>query len=147
MKKKIQTPRFKGVRVEEEGKPRIAIGNPPRYFDYLKTLRLNQDVWISIEVEENKRSPTQNNFYHVYLDRIADKTGDRHEALHEGLRRDFLAPVRIHYLGKERLIPRSTSDLSKAEFSEYLEKIKNHTGIPLPDPEAEGYISNTGLIR
>jgi hypothetical protein len=44
--------------------------------------------------------------------------------------------------GEEIKIPSSTTTLSKIDFGEYLDKIAAETGIPLPDPEAAGYISN-----
>lgn len=45
--------------------------------------------------------------------------------------------------GKELKIPASTIDLNEADFGEYMEKIGALTGVPIPNPEAAGFISNT----
>ncbi len=133
-------PRFRGDIVEDRGKKRIAISNQLRYHDYVHSLKLNQPVWITIETEENKRTLSQNNYYHLYLDIVADETGDDHNSLHEYFKRLFLPPRKLKVLGKEILIPSSTTDLSKLDFSEYLDRIAALVEIPLPDPEAAGYI-------
>ncbi len=131
-------PRFRGT--VENG--RIAIGNTARYHDYVHSLKEGKAVWITVETEENKRTLSQNAYYHVYLDIIADETGDDHNSLHEYLKRLLLPRKRLKVMSKEIEVPSSTTDLSKAEFSEYMDRICALTNVPLPDPEAAGYITN-----
>jgi len=97
---------------------------------------------LIIEEEKPVRSLSQNSYYWVYLGVIADETGDNAEDLHEFFKRKLLPPVFKTIQGEEIKLPRSTTDLSKGEFTEYLDKICALTNIPLPDPKAAGYIPN-----
>jgi hypothetical protein len=90
-----------------------------------------------------KRSGQQNSFYWLYLGVIATETGDNADDLHEFFKRKLLPPQFITVRGEEIKIPASTTDLNKADFGEYMEKICALTGVPIPDPEAAGFISNT----
>jgi hypothetical protein len=69
-------------------------------------------------------------------------TGDNADDLHEFFKRKCLPPRFIKAQGQEVRIPGSTTDLSKDAFGEYLDKIAALSGVPLPDPEAAGYIPN-----
>ena len=137
-------PRFRAIVKENCG---LEMGNLPRWRDFLRGLKIGKPVWITVETEENKRTIQQNRYYWLYLEVIADETGDVADDLHEFFRRKLLPPKWITAQGEETKIPRSTTDLSKAEFTEYLDKICAKTNIPLPDAETAGYISNKGLIR
>ncbi len=44
-------------------------------------------------------------------------------------------------------LPASTTELSKAASTEYLDKIAAMTGAPLLDPQAAGYLLHRGLWR
>ena len=89
-----------------------------------------------------KRSNSQNAYYWLYLGVIESETGNGANELHEYFKRALLPPKFITVLEKEIKIPRSTSELTKAEFGEYMDKICSETGVPLPDPEEAGYITN-----
>lgn len=101
-------------------------------------------VGAEIEISEHKpsRSLSQNAYYWNYLETIEKETGDNASDLHEVFKRELLPPVFKTIRGKEYKLPASTTDLDKAVFSNYLDKIAALTNIPLPDPEAAGYISN-----
>lgn len=50
-------------------------------------------------------------------------------------------------MGEEVSKPRSTTKLNKSGFSDYLDKICALTNVPLPDPEAAGYIPNSKPMK
>ena len=95
-----------------------------------------------IEITEYKpaRSLTQNAYYWVYLEAISAETGDNASDLHEVFKRELLPPVFKTIRGKEYKLPGSTKTLDKAAFGNYLDKICALTNIPLPDPQAAGYL-------
>ena len=105
-------------------------------------LKVNEGRTLTIELEKKGRSRSQNSYYWVYLGVIARETGDNADDLHEFFKRKLLPPKFIKVRNEEIKIPASTTELNKADFGEYMEKICALTQIPLPDPEAAGYISN-----
>lgn len=102
----------------------------------------HEGAWLRITHEQPKRSRSQNSFYWVYLQAIEQETGNNASDLHEHFKRTLLPPVFKTVLGKEFKIPASTTDLTKVQFGEYLDKIAALTGVPVPDPQAAGFISN-----
>lgn len=62
--------------------------------------------------------------------------------VHEWAKRKFLPPKFITVNGEEIKIPSSTTDLDKVAFGEFLDKLSAEIGIPLPNVEEAGYISN-----
>jgi hypothetical protein len=91
------------------------------------------------------RSMPQNALYWAYLGIVEQETGNNANDLHELFKRTLLPPKFITVMGKEIKIPKSTTQLTKIEFGDYLDKISAECGVPLPnkeDLEAMGYISN-----
>lgn len=105
-------------------------------------LEKNDGRWCDLVPRIPKRSLSQNAYYWTYLTIIAAETGDNADDLHEFFKRKFLNPKFIQVLGQEIRIPSSTTGLSKADFTEYLDRICALTNVPLPDPEAAGFILN-----
>lgn len=99
-------------------------------------LHKNNGKELRMEVVESKRSRSQNSFYWVYLKAIERDSGQDSKECHEYFRRTFLPPVYKTIFGKEIRLPNSTTNLTKLEFGEYLEKICALTGVPIPDAEA-----------
>ena len=97
-----------------------------------------------IEIPKSTRSLSQNNLYWHYLSVIEAETGNTAEELHEYFRRTLLPAkfitIEIDGKNKEIKIPRSTTELSKIEFGEYLDKICAETNVPIPNPVEAGYI-------
>lgn len=102
--------------------------------------RDNDGKQIRIELPEAKRSDRQHRYYWLYLEIIERETGNDANDLHELFKRIFLKPKHLTVMGKEFVIPKSTKDLTKIEFGEYLERICERTGVPLPDPIAAGFL-------
>lgn len=111
--------------------------NEARFREFLKG---NEGKKFEIHRKERKRTISQNAYYWVYLELIEGQTGNAANDLHELFRRTLLPPKFITVMGKEIKIPRSTTELNKVEFAEYLEKICAETKVPLLDPIAAGYI-------
>lgn len=97
---------------------------------------------LVVDVLKKRRSQSQNSYYWVYLGVIEQETGNNADDLHELFKRTLLPPKFVTAMGKEFKIPRSTTELNRAEFGEYMDKICALTNIPLPDIEAAGYIKN-----
>lgn len=106
-------------------------------------LKENEGKLVSVSKYQAIRSNQQNRFYWFYLGLIESETGNNANDLHEYFKRIFLQPKFITVMGKEIKIPKSTGELTKAEFGEYMDKICAETNVPIPNPEdLEGYISN-----
>jgi hypothetical protein len=120
---------------------KLSLGATQRavFTDYLAT---NEGRTLIITPEKKGRSQSQNAYYWVYLGVIAQETGENADDLHEFFKQKLLPPVLVTVRGEEIRRTPSTGSLSKVEFGEYLDKIAALTEIPLPDPEAAGYISN-----
>ncbi len=111
----------------------------------LRFIENNQGKQIVVGVPKPLRSNQQNRFYWLYLHIISEETGNDTEDLHTFFRGRFLR-ARRKILGQDEWIPMSTTQLSKAEYSEYLDKICALTNVPIPtreQAEALGYILNT----
>ncbi len=110
-------------------------------------LRENKGKWIRIEKPKSLRSNRQNSYYWAYLEIISHETGNLAEDLHEFFRIKLLPKKFVVIHGKQGDYEiekrKSTTELSKTEFGEYLDKISAVTEIALPDPsQLEGYISD-----
>lgn len=101
--------------------------------------------FATVSISEPSRSGQQNRYYWLYLGVIENETGNSASDLHEFFKRKLLPPKHIVIKGKMGLhevrIPRSTTDLTKVEFGEYMEKICAMVAIPLPDPEEAGFFT------
>jgi len=109
--------------------------------------RENEGKWLRIEKPVSLRSKRQNSYYWAYLEIISHETGNLAEDLHEFFREKLLPKKFVVIHGKkgdyEIEKRKSTTELSKLEFGEYLDKICAVTEIALPDPsQLEGYISD-----
>lgn len=92
------------------------------------------------------RTLPQNSLYWVFLDKIAEETGNLPEDLHLYFKSTLLPRKIVTIKGKkntytvERLT--STRDLNKIDFGEYMDKISSITGVAIPDPIEAGYLPN-----
>lgn len=120
--------------------------NVARFKEFAK-----ENIGKVLRLETNKpiRSLSQNALYWVYLKKISLETGSEDEDLHEFFKSKFLPKRLIKIKGKstehEVESVGSTTKLTKAEFSEYMEKIARLTEVPIPskeEAETMGYIFN-----
>lgn len=109
------------------------ISNQNKFNEYLASLK---GIYrLEFKQVKTQRSLNQNNFYWLYLGVIAQETGDDPNSLHEYFKRSLLPPKIISVLGKSIKIPASTTELSKIEMGEYMERICALTNIPIPELE------------
>lgn len=94
-----------------------------------------KEFWVRLDRTTGKRSLSQNNFYWIYLEIISKENGHTAKELHELFKRLFLKPQFTKVLGRELKLPASTTELSKHDFGEYLDKICAETGVPIPETE------------
>lgn len=91
---------------------------------------------FSVERVKPTRSNNQNALLWFYLGIIATETGNNEDDLHEYFKRKFLPPRFVTVLKQEIKLPSSTTELSKNEFGDYLDKICALTNVPIPDTVA-----------
>lgn len=90
-------------------------------------------VVMNIGDDKAKRSLDQNALMHLYIDVIARETGHDHEELHRIFKGLFLPKKKVTLNGVDYWLTGSTTELTKAEMREYLDKICALTNIPIPD--------------
>jgi hypothetical protein len=72
--------------------------------------------------------------------RFANETGHTPEEIHAWTKAKFLPKKFARVLGEDVELSPTTTTLSKLEFGEMLDRIAAETGVPLPDPQAAGYL-------
>lgn len=131
---------MKTVFLGEAKDGKLSLGSDHNAARFRDWLRGNDGKKLRImEEDKPKRSLSQNRYYRAYLEIIDKETGNNADELHELFKRKFIPARHISPLGEEIRIPGSTRDLSKSEFSDYLDKIAALTEVPLPDPKEMGY--------
>ena len=88
---------------------------------------------FSIKKWTDERTVKQNSFYWLYLNLVEKETGEDANTMHEYFKRIFLEPKILRFQGNDFKVPASTVKLNKIEFSNYLKKIEEITGIEIPD--------------
>lgn len=131
---------FGGV-IEEDpnGIRKMRLLSPDFYTTELKKFKLGEKVSVMISSRKPKRSEAQNRLYWgLYLPLIAKETGEKDlEALHNLFKGRFLTTEIKLVLGQQVRMIKSTTELSKNDFSEYITSIEELTGILCPS--TEGY--------
>ena len=121
-------------------------GSPFNEARFREWLRLHPGKRLRIQPIKEYRTGSQNNYYWLYLDIISMETGNDASELHEFFKRTLLPAKKVRITGKKKIHEfereTSTTELTKTEFGEYLDKICALVGVPLPDPKEAGYITN-----
>lgn len=102
--------------------------------DALKKLDGKQ-VRIELTTKQLTRTQQQNKFYWLYLQVIAEETGNDIETLHCWAKGKFLTESICEVFGDKVRRVKSTTELSKNDFAEFMEKISGETGVPIPNVE------------
>lgn len=116
--------------------------------------RLNEDLKshpnavYRIERVVPKRTLAQNNYLWLYLEVIERETGNDTASMHEYVKK-YLTPKverKVKILENEKwvthkgMVGKGTSELSKIEMGDVLDKLCSLTEVPLPDPIEAGYL-------
>jgi hypothetical protein len=113
-------------------------------------LRAHPNATYRIERAEAKRSLAQNNYFWLYLEVIERETGNSTHAVHEYVKK-YLTPKKeesvrfldgTEWIEHKIMVGKGTSELTKAEFGDVMDRLCSLTDVPLPDPTEAGYITN-----
>lgn len=110
---------------------------------YIDSLPLNGKIEVVIQKYKKRRSNAQNRLMWMWLDIIADFTGDDVEELHKKLKVRWLGTKTELVEGVMLRFPKSTADLEPWEFSKHLTKIEalaRWLELTLPKPDDYNYI-------
>lgn len=138
------------IRKTGEG-TKLIVKSPKWYRAQLEKFRDGEEVTLMVHNRRPKRTEAQNRYYWgAYLPLIAEATGESDtEKLHEAFKGRFLVEGEIELFGKKVIITKSTTDLSKQEFYEYMRAIENLTGVTPPpvenywNPQESDLVDNT----
>lgn len=121
----------------EDGRIDLKMSSPMWYFHQLKKFRVGEMVTLYVSSRRPKRTLQQNRYYWgVYLPLIAKETGEHDlEALHKLFSGKFLSDGIKEVLGQKVRMTRSSTSLSKSDFSEFIMNIEAETGIQAPPTE------------
>lgn len=115
---------------------KFVCSNTRAWLDYLEK-NDGKKIMIEVKLEKARRSLSQNDYlWGVVYKTIALETGHTENEVHEYLKRVCLPPRFTKIMGKEIKLPASTTELNKAEFGEYIEKIRAEVapmGIAIPE--------------
>jgi len=90
---------------------------------------------LSIDEGKPKRSEQQNNYYWLYIGVISNENGNTKGELHALFTGMFLTREIKEVMGQKVRITKSTTDLTKSEFSDYIQEIEAFTGIQSPNTD------------
>lgn len=117
--------------------------NEARFREFCKN---NEGKIVRVELPKSFRSGQQNRYYWLYLGIISMETGNDEMSLHEFFKFSLLPKKTVIIKGKKKdhilETTKSTTELSKLEMGDYLDKICAMTDVPLPDPILAGYVTN-----
>lgn len=133
------------IRETPDGK-RLVVGSPKYYAAQLQKFRDGEYVTLMVHNRKPKRSEAQNRFYWgIVLPLVSDKTGEADlDKLHRLFRGKFLSEGIVEVLGEKVRVTKSTTELSKGEFHDYIVAIQNLTGIEIPPTDSWYEISTGG---
>lgn len=119
------------------GGKKLVLNSPKWYANQLQKFKDGENVTLMIHNRKPKRSEQQNRYYWgVYLPLIAEKTGEQNiDRLHELFKGLFLTSAVVQVLGKAVRMKKSTTQLNKVGFSEYIMAIETETGVAAPPVE------------
>jgi len=126
---------FAGIIKLVDGKKKLKINSPQFYQAQLEMFPVNTPITLWLDAHKLKRSAQQNSFYHLYKQMIANETGNSVDELHALFKGKFLSQGISEVLGEKVRVVKSTTELTKLEFGEFLERIEALTGVFIPSTE------------
>lgn len=95
------------------------------------------DGILTVKKKWNKRSLSQNNYFWLCMEVLAEYTGHTPEEMHVIVKGLYCPKKEVVVGDKKYSIPRGTSDLTKGEFVELMLNVNvmaSGLGVVLPDP-------------
>lgn len=117
---------FKG-RVEKQ---RLVLQDPNEMRSYIASLD-GQDIEMTIGRKIDKRTHNQNDYLWFINRLISEETGMEAEDVHTYLKERFAPKRKVTIKGVETTMPKGTSQFTKEEFSDYIERIKRFGSMEL----------------
>lgn len=111
-------------------------GSEYNLIDLRESCRQNPGRTYRLTLVKPYRTLAQNRLYRAYLEIISQTHGGEPDDLHEFFKERFLPKKTVNIKGHKYLIVGSTTELTKLEFTEYMDKICALTEVPIPDPRA-----------
>lgn len=113
--------------------------NLKEFFTEIKDTDISNGYLISFEKYNKIRSIQSNKLYWLWLNCIAEETGNDSDILHEYFKNKYLKKYYSECFESQLLITITTTKLDNKQFWEYLEKIKmfasTELNIILPEPK------------
>jgi len=133
--KHTSTQTFSG-QIEEKNGQKIIRWNSPDFLKYqISKFSIGDKITAYITNKKPKRSEQQNRLYWLYIKNIEDETGNESEDLHTYFRGKYLSKGITEVFGSKVRKYKSTTQLNKSEFVEYLLSIEVEVGVHIPDTE------------
>lgn len=127
---------FAGTIVGESPSKQLKLLASPYYRTFLnQKCKTGDMVTMTLTLKKPKRSVRQNSYYWMYLGMIADETGNDPDDLHELFKKKFLPTKIADVMGEQVEKNKSTTDLSRLDFGDYIAKIEEFTEIQAPPVE------------
>lgn len=134
----VETKDFAGrIVLDGEGRKTLKIASPTWYKHQLQKFRENEMVTMYISTRKPKRTQQQNRYlWGVYLPMVAKETGEPDlDRLYKLFIGKFSTKEIVTVLGQQVRMTKGSSEMSKYEFSEFIERIEAETGIMAPPTE------------
>ena len=142
---------MKNIFLAESNNGTLSLVTETNRFRFQQDLKDHPNAKYRIERLVKKRSLQQNRFFWLYLELIERETGNTTDAMHDYVKK-YLTPkkeVSIKILKGDKWVRmrgvtgKGTSELTKLEMGDVLDKLSADTGVTIPDPrELANYISN-----
>lgn len=122
-----------------DGKKVLKILSRAWYETQINQFRVGEKVSLYISNRKPKRTEAQNRYYFgVYLPLVAKETGEHNlRKLHAYFKDQFLG-IDVQVLGKTIRFQKSSTELSKNDFSEFIMNIEADSGVQAPPVENYG---------
>lgn len=130
------TKSFAGKIVEIQGEKRWRPESPFWYNHELNKFKIGEPITAYYSSKRPKRTEQQNKYYWgVYLPMISQETGNDIDDLHTLFKGKFLSKEVVQVLGEKIRRTKSTTGLSTGQFSDYIRRIEELTGVLAPPTE------------
>lgn len=127
---------FSGVIVEKDGMKSWQSNHSIYLQHELNKFKAGDKVTCYYTNEKLKRTEAQNRYYWgVYLPMISAETGNDIDDLHTLFKGMFLSKGVVEVFGHKVRKAKSTTELSAGQFTEYIQRIEELTGVLAPPTE------------